>query len=130
MERSWPASALGIVLTVLVLATSTGCQQATSDPDTAVKTLITSTTWDSDTTNYPVATDNETQLTIRFVSDGTAYLNGKSANGTWSYKSGVFTLTTPAGTYTTAAADLVIDASHFDFTYVTGLCHLVPLAAL
>lgn len=104
-----------------------GCQQATSDPDAAVKALITSTTWDSDTTNYPVATANETQLSIRFYADGSASYNGALRSNVWSYASGVFTITDAYGTsYTTTSPD--ITASHFYFNEASGLCHLVPLA--
>lgn len=126
MARPWsPGIALGLVLAVYLTVTAAGCQQATSDPDAAVKALITSKTWDSDTTNYPIATFNETQLTIRFFADGSASYNGALRADVWSYSGGVFTITDTSGnSYTTSNPD--ITAAHFYFNYVSGLCHLVP----
>lgn len=122
LRRRSPRVGPGLWTVLFLLAVGgTGCQQATSDPDAAVKALITATTWDNDT-SYT----GEDAMVIRFYSDGSATYNAQTRSGVWTYQSGVFTITTVLGTFTTVASDFSVSATHLTFTYVSGLCHLVP----
>ena len=115
--------ALGGPALVLLILMVMGCQQATSDPDAAVKALITSTTWKTDSVSYTSDTDE----VFTFKADGSAYYDAGLHPGVWSYKAGVFTLTTSLGTFTTTSPD--ITSSHFSFNYASGLCHFIPLGS-
>lgn len=117
--RGGPAPIL-LALTILWALTLAGCDQATSDPDAEVKALVTSTTWATDHTNYP----DDTEVVITFRADGSAYYGAALHAGVWSYQSGVFTVTTSLGTFTTT--NPTIGSGQFNFNYASGPCHLVP----
>jgi hypothetical protein len=110
-----------LLLLLLVFALAASCQQPTSDPDQPVRDLIESTTWDSDTVNFPT---DAMQIVVRFNLDGTVYYKSTLGQMTWSYKNSVLTVIGPLGTFTTTNPD--ISASHFYFNYGPGLCHMKP----
>lgn len=109
------------VLLLIAAVVVLGCTTPTSDPDAKVKALITSTTWETDTVNYP----NSIEITIRFTSGGGVYLDGDVTQATWTYQSKVFTIVGPLGTFSTTAPDIAAD--HFYFNYGEEMCYTVPL---
>lgn len=113
VHSSWFASAV----LVLVLGS---CETPTTDTDAATKALIVQGWWEQDGAGETDAVE----MTVRFWSDGTASRNGTTGDTTWTYKSGVFTITDPLGTYSTT--DPVITSSQFTFSCDGGTAYLVP----